>query len=132
MKETTTKESKNSKTEQYEAYPQAELNNPDISSDIFKIIGVKIERNFMEFEVQYAGGCQKHDFKLIGNTTLSNSNPQERTIKLIHSKNKETCKAIITEKIKFAISNLSIDYNKDKKVILKLLNNDQNYIYSYE
>jgi hypothetical protein len=116
-----------------EQYPQAIIGEFSTKSDPFKILNAEIIGNFMEIEVQYGGGCvELHDFTLIGSPNLAKSLPPQRAIQLIHDSKNDTCKALITKKIKFSITNLAENTNKGNKVILKLENYKKDLEYSYE
>lgn len=118
-------------TDSKEQYPQAEIRDLAKHSDPFKIISTEIKGNFMEFEVSYAGGCETHEFKLVGSPVLTKSIPPIRNIQLEHDNKGDQCKAIKTQKLKFSISILSDNYSKNK-ITLLLVNNKQSFEYAYE
>lgn len=122
----------NTETSVKEQYPQAEIGFFSKKNDPFKIIGATIKGNFMEIEVTYSGGCELHDFKLIGNQSLSKSVPPLRNIQLIHDAKNDACKKLITEKVTFSISNLAEHTKPGNKVRLQLENFNDLLEYSYE
>lgn len=128
--QTTTSSETTKQTDSKEQYPQAEIKELAKYSDPFKIISTEIKGNFMEFEVSYAGGCETHEFKLVGSPILTKSLPPIRNIQLEHDNKGDKCKAIKTEKLKFAISILSDNYSKNV-VKLLLVNNKQTFEYNY-
>jgi hypothetical protein len=116
-----------------EQYPQAIIGEFSTKSDPFRILSAQIQGNFIEIEVQYGGGCvELHDFTLTGSPNLLKSNPPQRIIQLTHDSKNDMCKALITKKLKFGISNLAEHTKKGNKVILKLDNNEKELTYSYE
>lgn len=113
-----------------EQYPQAEIRELASTTNPFKILKAEIIGDYMEFEVSYTGGCETHEFKLVGSPILTKSLPPIRNIQLEHNNKGDKCKAIKTEKLKFAIPILSNNYSKNK-IKLLLLNNQQTFEYSY-
>ena len=122
----------NTETEMKEQYPQAEIGPFSKKNDSFKIIHATIRGNFMEIEVSYSGGCDMHEFRLIGNQSLSKSVPPLRNIQLVHNAKNDACKKLITEKVTFSISNLAENTTPGNKVKLQLENYKEPLEYSYE
>jgi hypothetical protein len=114
-----------------EQYPQAEIGQILEKPEPIKINSVTIERNFMIFDVTYSGGCENHDFKLVGSKIVTKSLPPVRPIQLQHFSYGDQCKALKTEKLKFSISILAIDYERNP-ITLKLVNNDHEFSYIYD
>lgn len=115
-----------------EQYPQAILGPTNQKSDSYKIISVEIERNFMIIEVTYSGGCETHEFSLYGNEAITRSIPPNRSLQLVHKSNGDMCKALVTEKLKFSISILAQNYEKNNLIKLNLTNFDKTFEYSYD
>jgi hypothetical protein len=125
-----TNETETSKVDSKEQYPQAIIGDLPTSSDPFKLLSVEFDRNYIIFEISYIGGCGLHDFKLFGSPELSKSSPPIRQLKIYHNKNGDQCKSIVTEKFKFAISILSVNYSSDE-IKLYLLDNQKTYSFRY-
>ncbi|MBI2257740.1 MAG: hypothetical protein HYU67_02450 [Flavobacteriia bacterium] len=112
-------------------YPEAELSDEKSESAPFNIINTNISGNYMEFEVEYSGGCKEHDFKLIGEKNITKTQPPKRKITLIHNTFDDRCKSIVRKKIKFSISVLS-NNGKLKPITLELINSNEIFSYMYE
>jgi hypothetical protein len=115
-----------------EQYPQATLGSTDQKSDPYTINSIVIEGNFMIIDVSYGGGCETHEFSLFGNEASSKSIPPNRSIQLVHNSKGDFCKAVVTETLKFSISILAENYEKNNLIKLKLPNFDKTFEYSYD
>jgi hypothetical protein len=82
------------------------------------ILGVLLEQNDLTISFTYSGGCEEHNFKLIGLRSLEKTLPPKRSIKLFHNSNNDSCRELITRSIKFDIS--LFGYKKDEYVLLNL------------
>lgn len=81
------------------------------------IISVTIEKNVMILKVSYSGGCEKHEFKLIGSKLIQKSLPPKRGIMLYHNNNGDSCRSIVEEELRFNITNLGYE---GKEIVLIL------------
>ncbi|MBK9192927.1 MAG: hypothetical protein IPM77_16305 [Crocinitomicaceae bacterium] len=75
----------------------------------FSITAVSVEGNVMSIDVEYSGGCQEHEFKLLGMKAIQKSMPPKRGIFLYHNSNGDNCRSIVEEKLKFDISVLAYE-----------------------
>lgn len=75
----------------------------------FSITAVAIEGNIMNIDVQYSGGCQEHEFKLLGMKAIQKSLPPKRGVFLYHNSNGDNCRSIVEEKLQFDISVLAYE-----------------------
>jgi len=82
------------------------------------ISSVTIEKNVMIINVSYSGGCEKHEFKLIGSKLIQKSLPPKRGIMLYHTNNGDSCRSIVEEELRFNITNLSYE-GKEMVLILE-------------
>ncbi len=81
------------------------------------IENVTITGNKMSISVKYSGGCEKHEFKLIGHKMISKSIPPQRSIKLYHNDFGDSCRELIEEVLVFEISTFAYD---DNEIVLRL------------
>jgi hypothetical protein len=121
-----------SKSDVKEQYPHAELGLFSKTNDSYTLEEVTIEGNFMILKVSYSGGCEQHDFRLIGSEMLSKSLPPIRAIQLVHNSKGDKCKSIVNETLKFSISNLAYKYESGSKIKLQLENYTNQLEYTYE
>ncbi len=75
----------------------------------FSITAVSVEGNVMSIDVEYSGGCQEHEFKLLGMKAIQKSMPPKRGVFLYHNSNGDNCRSIVEEKLKFDISVLAYE-----------------------
>ena len=83
------------------------------------ITAVLIEKNVMKISVSYSGGCEKHEFKLVGSKLIQKSMPPKRGIMLFHNNNGDSCRSIVEEDLLFDISNLAYDGNEIMLLLTK-------------
>lgn len=68
------------------------------------IMKVAVEGNIMTINVEYSGGCEKHEFRLLGSVMIQKSLPPRRGIRLWHDNKGDSCRGIVEEELKFDIS----------------------------
>lgn len=100
------------KSQQQVVYPQAVLvENPDTYAESadFSMMAVSIEGNVISITVEYSGGCEKHNWELVGSESIQKSLPPKRGMRLIHHNNGDSCRSIVEENLKFDISALAYE-----------------------
>jgi len=78
---------------------------------------VSLEENVLSMNVSYSGGCEEHEFTLLGSKMISKSLPPQRGITLYHKSNNDSCRELITEDLAFDISDFAYG---DKEIVLIL------------
>jgi len=74
------------------------------------ILNMQLNKDILTLEINYSGGCKEHQFKLYTNGEVENSNLQ---LFLVDLQNEDFCKMLITDTLKFNLSNLkSVSKNK--------------------
>jgi hypothetical protein len=101
------------------------INIDEWANDYVKIISASIQNDMLELQVQYGGGCKEHFFKLIISEGIEKSNPPQTTFFLSHNANGDSCKALISEDLRFNI----IEY---KQYLLNAFNTSTIIIKFYE
>lgn len=89
-------------------------------SDAITINNVRIEGNLMYLIVEYSGGCEEHDFELIGSFAVAKSIPPQRGIQLYHNANGDNCRALITDTVIANIEALAAAPTKGSEIFLNL------------
>ena len=83
------------------------------------IYNVDLKDNVLRMEIEYTGGCAKHEFELVGNVMISKSLPPIRSVNLIHKTlEEESCKRNMHDTLYFDLSNLA--YQKTNGSVIKL------------
>ncbi|MFK8046468.1 MAG: hypothetical protein AB8B72_13310 [Crocinitomicaceae bacterium] len=96
-----------------EATPQAKqaILSQDIAkfkdSESYSILDVNLQGNVLQLDISYSGGCEEHNFELVGSAFIMKSSPPKRIIKLYHHKNEDNCRELIFETLYFDISKLA-------------------------
>jgi hypothetical protein len=78
---------------------------------------VSLEGNVLSMNVSYSGGCEEHEFTLLGSKMISKSLPPQRGITLYHQNNNDSCRELITEDLAFDISDFAYG---EKEIVLIL------------
>ena len=81
------------------------------ADDNAKLNQATIVGDSMKLSISYSGGCQTHEFKLIGLKDFAESSPLQATIYISHNANKDDCEAFLTEELAFDIIPLKEHYN---------------------
>lgn len=83
-----------------------------------EITSVTIDQNIMILGISYSGGCEEHEFSLIGSRLITKSLPPQRGIMLFHNNNGDSCRELKEEEIKFDIK--EFQYKDQEEIILIL------------
>lgn len=102
------------------------------ASDSFSISNVLVKENKLFIDVTYAGGCEDHQFQLIGSSILTKSLPPIRSIQLVHHANGDNCKMNWTQRIEVDIKELSYKKEVGSKILFNLNGWETQIIYTYE
>ena len=82
----------------------------DLPKAMYEIKNVEILGDTMTFEVRYGGGCEEHDFLLVNYGGFMESWPVQTKVLLSHDNKGDTCKALITQELKFNLTPLKLSY----------------------
>ncbi len=92
--------------------------NDHAPSDPITIDTIEIRRNIMYIDVTYSGGCEEHDFKVIGSNAIAKSMPAIRSVQLIHNANGDSCRALKKVKLEVYIEDLAEQQVAGSKIYL--------------
>ena len=109
----------------------AKLGEPK-RSDAVTINNARIEENLMYLIVEYSGGCEEHEFELIGSYNVAKSMPPQRGIQLQHNANGDNCRALITDTLIANIETLAAAPSKGSEIFLNLEGYGKQLKYIYE
>ena len=98
----------------------SDLEKKENSSDAIKILDAKIIKNQLHLNVSYSGGCNKHNFKITGDSSISKSLPPIRSLQLFHFGNGDACKKLIFEELIVDISQLAYKQEEGSEIYLSL------------
>ena len=102
------------------------------ASDDFKILDAKIIGNYLHLNISYSGGCEKHNFKITGDASISKSLPPIRSVELIHYGNNDACKKLIIENLVIDISDLAYKKEDGSEIYLSLKGWNENISYIFK
>ena len=89
-------------------------------SDMFEIQSAKILGNSLLMVVTFSGGCAEHKFSFIGSQMVMKSLPPKRSVKLIHDKNDDSCRAVVTKTIEIDLKDIAYKQTAGSELILLL------------
>ena len=101
-------------------------------SDPIKILDAKIIKNQLILSVSYSGGCEKHNFKITGDSSISKSLPPIRSVELFHFANGDACKKLIIEELLIDLSELAYKQEEGSEIYLSLNGWDQKISYVFK
>lgn len=101
-------------------------------SDAVTINNARIEGNLMYLIVEYSGGCEEHEFELVGSYAVAKSMPPQRGIQLQHNANGDNCRALITDTLIANIEALAAAPTKGSEIFLNLEGYGKQLKYIYE
>ena len=98
----------------------SDLLKKENSSDPIKILDAKIINNQLHLNVSYSGGCEKHNFKITGDASISKSLPPIRSVELFHFANGDACKKLIIEELIINVSELAYKQEEGSEIYLSI------------
>jgi hypothetical protein len=78
-----------------------------VNSDPFVLDSVIFDCDSINIIVSYSGGCKQHTFEIIWSETLSDTEPPQTGLIILHDANDDACEAYITETLTFSVSDLA-------------------------
>ena len=96
-----------------------------------QIIKSRIEGNTLFLKIGYSGGCEKHNFKVIGNPMISKSLPPIRSIELVHLNSGDTCREYIEQQLIIDISDLAYEKENGSKIKLQFSGMEEMLMFTY-
>ncbi len=81
-----------------------DINSIKLEKDPLHITKTRIEKDSLIINIEYSGGCTKHDFKLFIGKWILKSNPPQAELYLSHNSNGDMCEAYIRREIKFDLT----------------------------
>ncbi len=103
--------------------------NMNIIGSEYVIDSAKINNDILSLFVNYAGGCKTHTFELYSNAEYAKSLPLQTWVCLKHTGNDDACRQLISEELKFNISQLQ---HKGQNTVVINIGNKQKIAYSYK
>lgn len=101
-------------------------------SDAYTITNAKIFGNKLFLDITYSGGCAWHKFECVGSMAVMKSMPPQRSIRLIHDNDNDTCEAIVNQTIEIDISAFAESPTPGSEIVLILDGYKEKLNYIYE
>lgn len=101
-------------------------------SDALDIDSLYIEGNKLFLHVHYSGGCEEHQFKLIGSPVVMKSLPPKRSVQLVHDNKDDACKSIVHRVLEADLKTLSTDQTPGSTIVLLLKGWQEDIMYTFE
>ena len=118
-------------TNEVKADKKAVLGDINEVGDSINILNASVEGNNLIIEVSYSGGCETHEFKLIGSPMIAKSLPPIRSIVLVHLGKGDACRQLITEKLSFDIRDFAYTVS-ESEIYLNLKGFEKRILYKFK
>lgn len=118
-------------TNEVKADKKAVLGDINEVGDSINILNASIEGINLTLEVSYSGGCETHEFKLIGSPMIAKSLPPIRSIVLVHLGKGDACRQLITEKLSFDIRDFAYTVS-ESEIYLNLKGFEKRILYKFK
>lgn len=82
------------------------------SGDRYEFRGARLDRDILEMDVSYGGGCADHDFYLIAQRSFKESFPVQNDLTLKHEDYDDPCDAWISTTLRFDLTALKRAYQE--------------------
>lgn len=99
---------------------RGEIGDVGSKTDPFDIVSARIDGNNLYVDITYTGGCAYHKFKCFGSEAISKSLPPQRTIKLIHEDDNDTCESLVKQTIEIDIRAFALSAAESSEIVLLL------------
>ena len=80
---------------------------------------VTLKDDILILKFNYSGGCEEHEFALVGMKAMAKSLPPIRSIVLFHNNNDDSCRELITETLSFNIKPFGYKSGEAIKLMLE-------------
>jgi hypothetical protein len=94
------------------------FNEETINSSPTKIDSIYYDNKELHLYVSFSGGCEIHEFSLIGHIPVMKSLPPKRNVFLIHNSKSDTCRELIKTELVFNIENMINDFPNSGIILL--------------
>lgn len=101
------------------------------TSDPVKIDTVEVRGNILYIDITYSGGCEEHQFEVIGSPMIAKSMPPIRAIQLVHRANGDTCREQKSVKLEVYIDDLAYQQEVGSEIYLNLEGWKERIYYKY-
>ena len=92
-------------------------------NDPFEIIGISPSENMLNLYLNYSGGCQVHQFKVIWDGEIREAGEyREVFLKVFHQGNNDECEAILKTKVSVDLSRVLGAFVPDEKTMFVVQN----------
>jgi hypothetical protein len=118
-------------TNEVKADKKAVLGDINEVGDSINILNASVEGNNLIIEVSYSGGCETHEFKLIGSPMIAKSLPPIRSIVLVHLGKGDACRQLVTEKLSFDIRDFAYTVS-ESEIYLNLKGFEKRILYKFK
>ncbi len=81
-------------------------------TDDYILNNVTIDKDTLQINVSYGGGCEKHEMTLIVSDSFLESFPVQLHVSLAHNANGDTCEAWLTEDYNFDMTPIKTMYQE--------------------
>ena len=91
-------------------------------TDPFTVLDLRCSGDTLMVDVEYGGGCEKHEFTMVSNNLWLKSLPPQLTLYLEHKANNDMCRALIRKTLQFDLKEVRFPGGKEMRLFV---NNDR-------
>lgn len=100
-------------------------------SDEFEILSARLNGDKLSVHIKYTGGCAHHKFECIGSRSISKSLPPQRSIKIIHDNDNDSCESLVMQTLEIDLRAFALSEEKNGTITLNLEGMKGQLNYSY-
>ena len=89
----------------------------------FTVKSTSIDGHILNVEVEYSGGCEKHNFTLHTNKMYMKSMPPKLGIFLKHDNGGDNCREMKTEQLQFDLQACQYPTDREEYSVMLMMNN---------
>lgn len=102
------------------------------SSPILSIDTVEVNGNTMYVDLSYSGGCEKHDFEVIGSLAIAKSYPPIRSLQIVNRANGDACREVKKIRLEVALEEVAYKQEDGSEIYLTIEGWDKRISYKYK
>ncbi len=113
-------------------YLTGELGKIMHDNSAFVMEKVRLEGHKLFVDINYSGGCEEHNFRVVGNPSISKSLPPVRSIQIQHDSKGDKCKKLIKKQLVIDISQFAYEHESGSQIYLVLEGYDERILFTFE
>lgn len=101
------------------------------SDPIMSVDTAYIVDNTLFVDLTYSGGCEKHDFKVIGSLAIAKSYPPIRAVQIVHNANGDSCREVKKASLEIDVTAIAYQQKDGSEIYFTLDGWNDRIYYKY-